>query len=90
MNTDLRRENSRKRNRVPFIILLAVLSVVLVVVVLIMPGNTQIGAGSNDASNQDSGAPLEKWQEGVISHDGKEYLYNRDIKTYLIMGIDKD
>ncbi|MBQ6811734.1 MAG: LCP family protein [Agathobacter sp.] len=90
MNTDLQRENSRRRNRIPFLILLVILSVVLVVVVLIMPGNTQIGEGSNDASNQDSGAPLEKWQEGVISHDGKEYLYNRDIKTYLIMGIDKD
>ena len=32
----------------------------------------------------------EKWQEGVISYKGQEYLYNSDIKTYLMMGVDVD
>lgn len=90
MNTDLQRENSRKRNRVPFIILLAALAIVLVVVVLMMPGNTQMGSTNEDINTEIDEATLEKWQEGVISHNGKEYLYNRDIKTYLIMGVDKD
>ena len=32
----------------------------------------------------------EKWQEGVISYQGKNYLYNSGIKSYLFMGIDRD
>ena len=32
----------------------------------------------------------EKWQEGAISYNGKKYRYNSSIKSYLIMGIDKD
>lgn len=34
--------------------------------------------------------PEEKWQEGTIQYDGKEYQYNRNIRTYLMMGIDTD
>lgn len=90
MNTDLQRENSRKRNRVPFIILLAALVIVLVVVVLMMPGNTQIGSANEDINTEIDEATLEKWQEGVINYNGKNYIYNRDIKSYLIMGVDKD
>lgn len=32
----------------------------------------------------------EKWQEGVISYDGKYYKYNNYIKSYLFMGIDRN
>ena len=42
-------------------------------------------AGQTDTT-QDSGQ--EKWQEGVVAYQGKEYLYNTDIKTYLMMGVD--
>ncbi|MEQ2418554.1 LCP family protein [Roseburia faecis] len=44
-------------------------------------------AGQTDTT-QDSGQ--EKWQEGVVAYQGKEYLYNTDIKTYLMMGVDID
>ena len=44
-------------------------------------------AGQTDTT-QDSGQ--EKWQEGVVTYEGKEYLYNTDIKTYLMMGVDID
>lgn len=43
--------------------------------------------GQTDTT-QDSGQ--EKWQEGVVAYEGKEYLYNTDIKTYLMMGVDID
>lgn len=33
---------------------------------------------------------VEKWQEGIVSHNGKKYVFNNKIKTYLVMGIDKD
>lgn len=43
--------------------------------------------GQTDTT-QDSGQ--EKWQEGVVTYEEKEYLYNTDIKTYLMMGVDID
>lgn len=33
---------------------------------------------------------LEKWQEGVVTYRGQSYRYNNNIRTYLMMGIDKD
>ncbi len=33
---------------------------------------------------------VEKWQEGVITYKGEKYRYNNNIRTYLMMGIDKD
>ena len=32
----------------------------------------------------------DKWSEGVISYNGKNYRYNKNIRTYLFMGIDTD
>ncbi len=32
----------------------------------------------------------DKWSEGVISHNGQNYRYNKNIRTYLFMGIDTD
>ncbi len=32
----------------------------------------------------------DKWSEGVISHNGQRYRYNKNIRTYLFMGIDTD
>lgn len=45
-----------------------------------------------DASVTDTQEPkaTEKWQEGTVSFDGKEYQYNRNLRTYLMMGIDTD
>ena len=32
----------------------------------------------------------EKWQEGTIRYNGKNYKYNNNVKAYLLMGVDKD
>ena len=37
-----------------------------------------------------STGPVEKWQEGTISYNGKHYKFNNKIKTYLFLGIDND
>lgn len=34
--------------------------------------------------------PQEKWQEGTVMYEGRRYQYNRNIRTYLMMGIDVD
>ena len=39
---------------------------------------------------EESQTEQEKWQEGIISYKGKNYQYNMDIKTFLMMGIDLD
>ncbi|MCI7322049.1 MAG: LCP family protein [Lachnospiraceae bacterium] len=33
---------------------------------------------------------VEKWQEGIVTYEGRDYRYNTSIHTYLMMGIDKD
>lgn len=89
MSRDTRRRQSKSRNRIPFVIMLVILVIVLgVVVFLAVKGqNASSNTGYNDME-EDAGA-VEKWQEGVITHEGKDYIYNQDIKAYLIMGVDK-
>lgn len=52
--------------------------------------NVEDWLASDDWTGGDGSSDVEKWQEGAISHNGKQYVYNQKIKTYLIMGIDKD
>lgn len=49
-------------------------------------------AGVTDVSKDDTQDTdsLEKWQEGTVLYEGREYRYNRNIRTYLMMGIDTD
>lgn len=92
MSKDIRKETSKQRNRIPFIILLIILAIVLgVVVFLAVKGreNTKQTTGDGTQQTEDA-AVTEKWQEGIISHDGKNYIYNKNIKVYLLMGIDSD
>lgn len=50
----------------------------------------QVEVPSAPAAETQGVQPEEKWQEGTIQYDGKEYQYNRNIRTYLMMGIDTD
>ena len=91
MSKDIRKETSKQRNRIPFIILLVILLIVLgVVVFFAVKEKENTKQTSEDLQQSANAGTLEKWQEGIISHDGKNYIYNKDIKVYLLMGIDKD
>ena len=68
--------------------MLIILVLVLGVVLFFSLGRGQ-GTQNDDNVPSTSGDELEKWQEGIISYKGKEYIYNQKIKAYLIMGIDK-
>lgn len=90
MSKDIRKENSKRRNRIPFMILSVILVIVLSVVIFFaMKGHDNSQQVSNQDTQQNT-EQVEKWQEGIVSFEGKHYLYNKDIKTYLIMGIDSD
>lgn len=47
--------------------------------------STQTGIPQNPNDSQQ-----EKWQEGTVVYEDKEYQYNRHLRTYLMMGIDTD
>ncbi len=80
-------------------ILVAVLAVVLAGTLLaaVRRSRTETGDGKSpgteqgivDRENEEKGK-TEKWQEGVISYQGKNYRYNQNIRTYLLMGIDRE
>lgn len=43
-----------------------------------------------EAETAQENTPVEKWQEGTITYNGKNYRYDNHLKTYLFMGIDTD
>ncbi|MCD7708955.1 MAG: LCP family protein [Clostridiales bacterium] len=51
---------------------------------------TETESEEESESDTESEADVEKWQEGVIEYNGKQYRYNSGIRSYLIMGIDDD
>lgn len=70
--------------------MLVVLVVVLGVVIFMAVKGKDTSNNANTEDIEANADNLEKWQEGVISYGGKDYIYNQDIKAYLIMGVDKD
>ena len=81
------------KNQIPLIIVLAVLGLVLMIVIVIgirRSQDSQAAAGDGTSVSANGDGVREKWQEGTISHNGKYYKYNNNLRTYLLMGIDKD
>lgn len=72
-----------------FVILGILLVLVIAVCVIFQPQATGNGKKPTIQTEDESEYP-EKWQEGVVSYNGKNYIYDHNIKTYLFMGIDKD
>lgn len=52
-------------------------------------GNVQEAVQLETETAKES-TPTEKWQEGTITYNGKNYRYDNHLKTYLFMGIDTD
>ena len=68
------------------IALVAVFGGVIFIATLPKEEETRYEPTTMDVSTE----PTEKWQEGVISYNGKQYKFNNKIKTYLFLGIDND
>ena len=80
-----------RKKRIPLIELTVVLLIIVLGVIIFVAGDSRGSAQKNtEISSSDLEQDVEKWQEGIISHNGKDYIYNQDIKAYLIMGVDKD
>ena len=73
------------------IVFLAVIIAALGVVIglIIYKNNNSQTVGEVETYGASADGVTEKWQEGVITYNGKEYKFNTKLKTYLFMGIDK-
>lgn len=80
---------ANKKTNLLLTILLSFLLVILIAIfvfVLLSPKEPD-----QDITQQTSETEyLEKWQEGTISYNGKNYVYNKNLDVYLFMGIDKE
>ena len=84
----MERDNS-KLNIMIIVLLFAI--ILTTVVALIFYKNAKKEAGVEETTGTETHeGTSEKWQEGAISYNGKKYRYNSAIKSYLILGIDKD
>ena len=78
-----------KRNL--YILLILLLLVLIVVVVATVTVKQQTGNfGDSTPAGSQSEEGTEKWQEGVIQYNNKEYQYNNQLKIYLLMGVDTE
>lgn len=84
----------KKQNNFILIIFVLVLVIVMAVVVILAMNRQKTAAGTTGQESEsivsDTETVSEKWQEGVITYNGKKYQLNRAISTYLYLGIDKD
>ena len=69
--------------------LIAVIGILIAIIVVALIGAKFIKHDEPETLAKQADATQEKWQEGVISYDGKYYKYNTNIKSYLFMGIDR-
>lgn len=83
-------QTGKQRNRMPVYVLSGVLVILLLVAAVMGLKEKQASASGDMTVPQTAEGPQEKWQEGTVSYNGKKYKYNNNIKSYLLMGIDKD
>lgn len=85
------RKQDDKQNNVVVILFVAILAVVLAIVVVLAVKKNHVDASQTNAQGNvpEDTEEIEKWQEGTISYNGRQYRYNTSIKTYLFLGIDR-
>ena len=82
-----------RRERIVFtiIISLAVIIILMLVLLIYMKQSDSEGTDRAQSSEADTGnVPVEKWQESLVSYNGKHYRYNSSLSIYLFLGIDKN
>ena len=81
-----------KKNKIPLMIALIGMVVVIGVVFVIIHQKTKNPKEEDfgtEVSADNANKTLEKWQEGTIDYKGKKYMYNEQLKVYLLMGVDR-
>lgn len=86
-------QTKKMNSQVLFNIYLMVLALVLVIVIIIafQKNWKTVNMEAAPIPIPSEEAPQEeKWQEGMVSYNGKYYKYNNNLRTYLLLGIDKE
>lgn len=78
----------KKKNGLVIVFLVLLLAALIVVLVTAYCRNHK--DKNSYAVKEDTEQTTEKWQEGVVSYNGKHYSYNNHLRTYLYLGIDKE
>lgn len=86
-----RNTREKKQNNRMQIIFLLLLAGVLAGVIFLAAGKKRETEAVSGTESTAASVPTEdeKWQEGMVSYNGKKYRYNTSVKTYLFMGIDQ-
>lgn len=87
-----RHHRKRRGSRAPlvaFAIILLLLAGVAIVGMFVFRREEEGGrqASAVEAPDYDN---EDKWSEGLVSYNGESYRYNKNIRTYLFLGIDTD
>lgn len=85
--------NSKKEKHsfLPLLIIMLLLIIVgILAVALIEKKDKKNDAPVPEENTESVSQGTDKWQEGIISYNGKKYQYNTSIKNYLLLGIDQD
>ena len=83
--------NNKKKNNFIIAGFVAVLLVILAVILIWGMAKKTSGKGEQIVTDTEEDTEAkEKWQEGTISYNGKQYRYNSSLRSYLYMGIDND
>lgn len=89
MDKNLQAKKLNMKRLIPVVAMLVIFFVALITIILIVVHNHR-GNTENTETLQRDDEYVEKWQEGTINYNGKQYKYNNKINTYLFMGIDAD
>mgnify|MGYP004502347065 FL=1 len=84
-------KHKKKNNKIlPVFLLFLLLIAALLVILVAVGGKKEKKPAVSTESTEDTSSDTDKWQEGVISYNGKNYRYNTSIKNYLFLGVDQD
>ncbi len=81
------------RERIALVILISLAAVIILMLGILAFMRYSGNEDEEDTQNTETDtedAVLEKWQEGLVSYNGKHYKYNSDLSIYLFLGIDKE
>ena len=91
MEISLQMKHKKKSNKIlPVFLLFLLLIAALLVILVAAGGKKEKKPAISTESTEDTSSDTDKWQEGVISYNGKNYRYNTSIKNYLFLGVDQD
>ena len=86
------KEQEKSGNKIILAVFLLIIIVIVVIVFFVHGRRKEQSSGISAEVTTESNAEsaVEKWQEGTIEYNGKKYVYNTSLDTYLYIGVDQE